>query len=240
MTAPEQLEWTDDMVQRFWDNQSSSVERYFTYKHASNIMKVAAPYITDGAVLLDYGAGRGFLAEEAVRLGYRVGAFDYSPESVKDLRSKFDGNSSFIGVMNYDEVRNVKGEYDFVFMIEVIEHLTDEHIAETVSIVKDVLRPGGRFFLTTPFEEDLKKGQTYCPCCNKFFHQRQHIRSWSVATLCESLTTHGMNMVDCFATDLNFYKKPFPELLMKIKKSFYSLSGRKFKTPHLIAVAEKE
>lgn len=239
MKSPEQLEWTDELVKSFWDNQSGSAENYFTYKHAGNILKLAKPYMSQDAVVLDYGAGRGFLACEVAEKGYRIGAFDYSPESVKDLQQKLEVYDGFVEVHDGQGIESVCEKYDFVFLIEVIEHLTDEHIAETMKKIKTVLRPGGKFLLTTPFEEDLNKKQVYCPQCNKFFHMFQHVRSWGTESLSGCLRNNGFKVVDCFATDLNFYKMPAPEFLMQIKRGVYSIIRRKLKTPHLVAVVEK-
>ncbi|MDR2905958.1 MAG: class I SAM-dependent methyltransferase [Helicobacteraceae bacterium] len=77
--------------------------------------------------------------------------------------------------------------FDFVVMSEVIEHLSDSAIAETLGEIKRVLRSGGNFFGTTPAEENLVNSICVCPKCGERFHKFGHLQSFSRSRLAETL-----------------------------------------------------
>lgn len=234
-----QLVWTDELVKRFWDNQSNAGAVYFTERYAPNILRIAKPYLPEGSSVLDFGAGRGFLAEKCVQSGFTTCAFDYSPESIKDLTAKLGAYEKFDRVYSYEEITQEQNKFDVIFLIEVIEHLDDTHLADVLNTIKTLLRPQGRLFITTPFAEDLAKKQVYCPQCDCFFHNRQHIRSWNVETITHTLTEHGFNVLQCEGTNFTYYEKPMPELTIALKKKLYAILGKEFKAPHMYAVAQK-
>jgi hypothetical protein len=42
-----------------------------------------------------------------------------------------------------------------------------------------------------------------CPCCRSVFHRRQHVRTWSQASLSAYLEQRGFRILDAFTTDFS-------------------------------------
>jgi SAM-dependent methyltransferase len=111
-----------------------------------------------GERLLDLGAGGGRHAFQAMKLGARTTALDYSAGDLKDVLATTGGMLAS-GEISYDEYAGcVNGNaldlpfpdesFDRVVTSEVLEHIWDceRAIAEMVR----VLRPGGRIAVTVP------------------------------------------------------------------------------------------
>ena len=68
-------------------------------------------------------------------------------------------------------------------MSEVLVHLTEQDINETLVEVHRVLAPSGRFIGTVPCEEDLTDNVVVCPHCDAKFNRWEHKQSFSHAKL---------------------------------------------------------
>jgi SAM-dependent methyltransferase len=111
-----------------------------------------------GERLLDLGSGPGRHAFEAMRLGARVTALDYSAADLKDLSAvagaMLEGGEvpidCWAGVANGDalDLPFPDGAFDRVVVSEVLEHIWDDERALTE--IARILRPGGRVAATVP------------------------------------------------------------------------------------------
>lgn len=102
-----------------------------------------------------------------------------------------------------------------------------------------VLRPGGRFVLTTPHEEDLGAHKVACPECGAVFHRVQHLESVDAASLRALLGRHGLRVRQLRATNFrHFPDRPFwGRLVARVMRLLSRLEART--APHLVAVAER-
>ena len=80
-------------------------------------------------------------------------------------------------------------------MVEVIEHILDEQLDETLGRLAALTKPAGTLVVTTPNNEDLDLGMAYCPVSNLLFHRWQHVRSFTRETLCAVLDRFGFDEV---------------------------------------------
>ena len=76
--------------------------------------------------------------------------------------------------------------------LEVVEHLTDDRLHETIRETRRLLKPGGRLIVTTPHAEDLQQEMQFCPECGAVFHKWQHVRSWSADGLRSVMAEAGL------------------------------------------------
>jgi ubiquinone/menaquinone biosynthesis C-methylase UbiE len=111
-----------------------------------------------GERLLDLGSGGGRHAFQAMRLGARVTALDYSAGDLKDVTATAGAMlaadevtwDEWAGVVNADalDLPFPDGAFDRVIVSEVLEHIWDDERA--LKEISRVIRPGGRVAATVP------------------------------------------------------------------------------------------
>jgi 2-polyprenyl-6-hydroxyphenyl methylase/3-demethylubiquinone-9 3-methyltransferase len=101
----------------------------------------------EGKTALDVGCGAGLLAEPLARMGAKVTAVDAAPELIEAAKAHAAGAGLSIDYRAVG-VEALKGKYDLVTSMEVIEHVADPQ-----AFVKDLaarLAPDGLLILSTP------------------------------------------------------------------------------------------
>jgi 2-polyprenyl-3-methyl-5-hydroxy-6-metoxy-1,4-benzoquinol methylase len=235
------MEWTDENVKKFWDFESQFPENYFTLTFGKAIIDHLNKFFLNASSVLDYGSGPGFLIPHLIRLDCDVYALDFSSESVAKINRTYKSNQHFKGAYTLDRLAEIKRRFDVVTVVEVLEHLNERYLEETINTVKRLLSPDGVAIFTTPNDEDLSKSMVLCPQANLVFHRWQHVRSWTDKTLREYLTVHGLRVLEVSALD---FGKP-PESRISLKKKIKRILKNKLgikepvvKKPHLVAIAQ--
>jgi 2-polyprenyl-6-hydroxyphenyl methylase/3-demethylubiquinone-9 3-methyltransferase len=138
----------DRLAARWWDPDGES-------RPLHDLNPVRLAYIADRATLkgaraLDVGCGGGLLSEALARAGAEVIAIDLAP-AVLDV-ARLHLHESGLAV-DYRQVSvealaaEMPGHFDVVTCMEMLEHVPDP--ASVVRACATLLRPGGRFFLST-------------------------------------------------------------------------------------------
>ena len=228
------LQWTNELVQKFWDFQSRSTEAYFTSQFGSQIANAIQDFIPKKARVLDYACGTGALTGHLLHAGLSVAACDLSYESVEIVQNKFQKQPEFLGAFSIAELALKDLQFDAVVLVEVVEHIDDQVLKRIFDDVRRVLLPGGIVVVTTPNNEDLTIDTVYCPSCDHTFHRWQHVRSWSAQTLSVLFSSLGFQTITTQCTD--FSLSPQHGL---IRYWIRQLIRRIFKwhSPHLVGVA---
>lgn len=111
--------------------------------------------------ILDLGCGPGTIESHLVPFG-PVHAVDWSKTAI--AKAKYFCNAPTYEAGNFFGLDLPKNHFDAVTSMEVIEHLVDADQPRYMALVRDVLKPGGRLFLTCPnatvmrpFDENYKK-----------------------------------------------------------------------------------
>lgn len=181
--VPRKIEWTPELVRRFWDHYSSNpalADTYFTKNLGRHLIDFVSKRIPIGTAM-DFGCGRGDL------IGYLLSRYpcygvDQSPESVAAVNQRFELNPNFKGAfVGSRELPDAS--VDTVFAVEVVEHMDDASLDRLLSEARRILRAGGHLVVTTPNDEDLRISEIMCPSCGCVFHNMQHVRSWSPQSL---------------------------------------------------------
>jgi 2-polyprenyl-3-methyl-5-hydroxy-6-metoxy-1,4-benzoquinol methylase len=190
---PQRLKWTPELVERFWDgfSQTRLTECSFSKLGGVSVIAAIAHLLSHDSRIVDFGAGDGHLAELIVERGFMVATYDPSMGRVRNLKTKLWNRPGFLGVADPESSE----KFDVVLLIEVIEHVLDEELQDTLHRVSALTKPGGLLIVTTPNNEDLELGMSYCPVSNLLFHRWQHVRSFTRATLCELLNRFGYTEV---------------------------------------------
>jgi len=101
----------------------------------------------DGKTALDVGCGAGLLTEPLARLGAKVTGIDASPEVIAVAR---DHARAMALEVDYrvGEVEELKGQFDLVTCMEVIEHVADPALFLRALAAR--LASGGLLIMSTP------------------------------------------------------------------------------------------
>jgi SAM-dependent methyltransferase len=239
----QELKWTPEAVRRFWDyyaTNPAAENNYFSRRFGRRIIRMGLRGARVMGPVVDLGCGPGFLCAALLREGFAVLACDRSPAALERVQARFAGEPRFLGAeeVGLDRLPLGDAEAGAVFLVEVLEHLPRGAWDPLVAEVARVLRPGGRFVITTPNQEDLAARKIACPECGSVFHRVQHLESVDPASLRALLARHGL--APRLVRAINF--RHFPDraagrLLALVLRCFPSLDPRT--APHLIAVAER-
>jgi SAM-dependent methyltransferase len=189
--SPHDIVWTPDRIRRFWDFVSSSSaleDNYFSKMRGRSLIDFVSRRIKIGAAL-DMGCGRGDLIGYLLD-DYEACGADQSPESVAEVKRRFEEHPRFRGV--FVGTKSLPSALaDTIFIVEVVEHLDDDTLASVLGEARRLLKPEGHLVLTTPNAEDVDSHKIICPECACIFHQWQHVRSWTTTSLAEHVRGFG-------------------------------------------------
>lgn len=107
---------------------------------------LARKLLRPGQRILDFGASSGFLVHDLAARGFDVTGVEPAEGARAEARRRY-------GIDILADLREVRGTFDWVIGIEVVEHLPDP--VSTLRGLRDVLAPDGRIFLSTPNQRGL-------------------------------------------------------------------------------------
>lgn len=243
-------DWTAADIAAFWDWQSKNAhlhQQYFTAVMAPSLVQfMKSKGLLKGHVL-DYGCGAGHLLEQLVKQpGAVFYGLDFSAESLADAARRTAGSPVLKELVLADTLpTKFTGEqFDTIALIETIEHLQDEVLHQTMRELYRILKPGGKIFITTPFNEDLEQHLNFCPFCKSEFHQMQHMQSFNVKSLSSLAYLHGFKTEICTSMDIEkirFGKTKYfiKQLLKKVAIAAGLQDAVRDKIPNLVALLVK-
>jgi len=203
--SPHKVQWTPEHIRRFWTyfaGRPDADQAYFSSHSGDAIIATVERHVPlrVGRVL-DYGCGPGFLLGRLLQRGVRAEGVEFSAESVEQVRKRCGDHPLFGGITLADGVPTpIKNEgVDVVFLVEVLEHLPPEQLAQTLGDIRRILRGDGFLVVTTPNSEDLDVVKTICPDCGCIFHPWQHVASFNTTSLPRLFGEHAMQTIICKA-----------------------------------------
>ncbi|HUQ66133.1 MAG TPA: methyltransferase domain-containing protein [Flavitalea sp.] len=238
-----EVQWTDAKVKRFWDffnNYRSFENLWFSKTVGKGIIRLVNTYFPLKGKVLDYGIGKGHFTEYLLKnKSLELYACDFSLETVTNINNLFKDETNFKECSLVERFPSGyhDNEFDIVFLIEAIEHFTDDYLLPTINEVQRILKPGGKFIVTTPNKENLPEQHVICPDCGGVFHRVQHVRSFSKESLTSIINSNGFTTIFCDATD--FYQFGTNGFAYKIRNSFKKMLQTNYKAPHLLYIGEK-
>lgn len=163
--------------QKIWEYFQSQPGGADAFRSEARYLHIAKN-IRSGSTALNIGVGRGGLEEILLGRGVDVYSIDPGAESIEAIRGRLGlGDKACVGLSQQIPFEN--GKFDVVVMSEVLEHLPDDTILQTLSEVRRVLRAGGMFIGTVPAEESLHENTVVCPDCGKVFHRWGHVQTFT-------------------------------------------------------------
>lgn len=243
-------DWTSDAIADFWNWKSQdlrSQEEYFTSMIGHGLINLLRSRKMLKGEVLDYGCGAGHLLSLMIKenQGNYFG-LDFSPDSIEATRKKCSNNPRLkeLLLVKTLPVSFNDNMFDTITFIETIEHLQNNILQSTLSEIYRILKPGGKVFITTPFNEDLNKHLTFCPFCKAEFHHMQHMQSFTINSIKTILEKHQFVIEYCKNIDLTKYQVGiFKNNVKKILIRLANLLGLKKPnsnpTPNLVVVISK-
>jgi SAM-dependent methyltransferase len=182
-----------------------------------------AKHCPSGTRVLNIGVGSGYLETLLRERDIDVYCLDPSESAVKRMnegviikgraRQGYSHNNPFP-----DDF------FDIVIMSEVIEHIQQDYLDPTVSEVCRVLKTGGQFIGTVPYNEELRRNKVYCPRCSQDFHRWGHLHSFDLGSLRGLLERNGMAVKRAFTSAFPDFRRP--GLKMFLRAVFRYVLGR--------------
>ncbi|MBC8332518.1 MAG: methyltransferase domain-containing protein [Anaerolineae bacterium] len=131
-----------DGYQQFAHSQGENLPRRLTYP-------LEMANIQPGQRVLDLGCGRGELALHCARRGAQVWGLDYAPEALKLARQLPLTQNLAFQQADAQKLPFPAAQFDVIFMLDVVEHLTPHQLNRTLQEVNRTLQPGGRLIIHT-------------------------------------------------------------------------------------------
>jgi len=135
------------------------------------------PWIHSNDRILDFGCGNGCILNaltNPIRAGYDIS--DYARQSVRE---------SLPDVTIYDSPADIqRSNWDVIVCHHVLEHCIDP--VSTLTLLRDLLAPGGRLLLTIPLESGAQRLQ---PLALDMDH---HLYCWNPTTMRNLLAHSGL------------------------------------------------
>ncbi len=236
-----EVKWNQEKIKRFWDyfvGNPALLKLSFAEEVGRDIIKRTEKYLKPDFNILDYGCGAGALIGYLLDAGYGCQGLDSSVDSLEIVRKKFESEKLFKGAILSTEIPNqiiAPNFYDFIYSIEMIEHLLPDRIENCVQELERILKSGGYVFISTPYNENLEKYNVICPDCGAIFHRVQHLNSFTEEKLAAMMEKNGFKTVVCKALLLEN-----PTLTNQIKTAIRLLAGSKKIKQHLIYLGQKK
>lgn len=209
---PHTLEWTDEKVARFWNfrnNYKPYDDTWFTEKAGKALLNLVKKHVSFQGRVLDYGTGKGFLLQHILNENPSIELYacDFTDSLAKETALKYKAFPAFKGCNLLTQLPSSYESdfFDIVFLIETIEHLTDNYLHGTLQEINRILKPGGVVVITTPFDEDLARTFVHCADCGATFHHMQHVRSWNVSSLTNVCNGFNFSTVWCKGINIKWY-----------------------------------
>lgn len=162
----------------------------------AKVLPQLAPQVTRR--ILDAGCGNGAFSRVLAEQGYDVTGVDLSESGISFAREQCPAGRFEVASVTEDLAHRFGEPFDAVVSLEVVEHLYDPRLFARRMF--DVLRPGGRLILSTPYHGYLKNvALAMSGKLDAHFTalwDGGHIKFWSRQTLTELLTEAGFRVVD--------------------------------------------
>lgn len=164
--------------------------------------------------IIDVGCGNGIITNVLYKK-YNISGVDMSQAALKHLNCPTIQCSS-------DNIPVKSSSFDMVFSSQLLEHLTDIQLTDTI---KEFKRIAHKYILiTVPNEEFLKFCEVQCPNCGNIFNTNGHMQSFTSKKI-ESIFAEDFNLIH-HEVGGNLHRKYNPTL-MNIRQRY----GKRYFNP---------
>lgn len=170
---------------KHYQNDNSKI-----FESAYSRLRFLANKCPRGSRVLNIGIGSGYLEGLLHHKGVSVCSIDPDPGSVRHLLDAYQGGVEVrVGYAHSIPFRDES--FDYVIFSEVLEHIPEDLISNSIKELCRVLKYSGRLLGTVPFNENLEASKVFCPACSETFHRWGHLHSYDKERLSSVLESGG-------------------------------------------------
>ena len=147
-------------TREYYEHHCEGHQEFKQTKGQTLLPRLAIPIkianVTPGQWVIDIGSGRGEIVLHCAQKGARAWGLDYAEQAVKIADATLsevaaDFYKKDIAIQQADATRLPfpNDSVDLVFMLDVVEHLYSDQLAQAFAEIKRILRPGGRLVVHT-------------------------------------------------------------------------------------------
>lgn len=205
------VEWTNEKLTRFWDwhNTKDYQDNWFTKQVGDGLINFVTKHVKIEGDILDYGSGKAHFTNLLLQFKRaNISSSDFSEKAVNYAQAAFKSKKNFKGAYLLKTLpSDIKKEsFNIVFLLETIEHLTENYLNATLREINRILQKNGKLIITTPSNENLIANYVHCPDCGAVFHRMQHMRSFSETKLAKLVDSYNFSKILCHSLHLGVYK----------------------------------
>lgn len=219
---------------KLWSHYQNSVRDSFDSSYSR--LQFLAERCRRATSVLNVGAGSGYLESQLMKRGVTVYSLDPNDLTVRRLNEK-QGMAGRARQGYCHAIPFSDGHFDAVIMTEVLEHIPKEDIEASLSEVRRVLKPTGRFLGTVPYREVLRDNEVFCPRCHAQFHRWGHVHSFDKQSLSHLLERAGFVIEKLYCRTFPDFRRPgIKQFLRAIFRYVLGRMGEPLVAPNLYFV----
>lgn len=178
---------------KFWDklNQKFGSELK-NNPMARDRLRWVADYIRgnakDNSIILNVGFGSCELEKQLLyKENYIWSGVDISSKSVKNASEKFPSANFSLG--NLNDLVLTNNRYDYVILLEVLEHIKPRKTLKVLSKIYEALKVGGKIIVSVPLNEGLEE------MINNAQNPNAHLRVYTPTLIVAELQISGFQVI---------------------------------------------
>jgi 2-polyprenyl-3-methyl-5-hydroxy-6-metoxy-1,4-benzoquinol methylase len=203
-------------IQQFWQNQKFQSVLNETQLNGKD-------------TLIDIGCGPGVLLSHFFSKGLVPIGIDISKNQVQFTNNLLKNNQNIVGACQALPIK--KNSLDYVFLVEVIEHLYSEDAEITLNSIFNILNEKGALIMTTPnYHSFWPIIEFFWTKLNPIKYDEQHINKQNIKKIRKSLLNVGFKNIKIktifiFSPFLALFSENVAKKFMKLEKSLFSNFG---------------
>jgi 2-polyprenyl-3-methyl-5-hydroxy-6-metoxy-1,4-benzoquinol methylase len=168
--------------------------------------------------VLDVGVGWGDIVPLILRKNPMADytGIDFSNEVIDNLKKKYPSQKFHATTLD-----KMDGTYDYILVLEVLEHIIPSKVASFYDDIKSRLRNDGLLVFTVPLYEDLKLQTLICGKCGSLVNRMGHVRTYT-----PTLIKAELNLFVFTVEQLEFVYEGYYGVLGTIRRHLRDLAGR--------------
>lgn len=120
------------------------------YGHSKRLNWIIS-HLNNEDTIIEFGCGTGYMITRPLtQMGYNVIGLDLDEESIhygQKILQELELNPDHLKVL---DIAEYDGSVDVIIASEVLEHIPDDNLADTLQVIRNKLKPNGKLLVTVP------------------------------------------------------------------------------------------